>query len=242
MEYYYTPKDNIELDKMQLRLEGSEFRHLTKVLRKKTGDLLTITDGELNVYFCRISDVGRNNLSCKILERNYNLYEPEINIRLCISLLKNSSRLEFAIEKAVELGVKIIQPVVTEHTVNKSVFSKNKSERLNKIILSASCQSQRCFIPKLNSLLSLPELIETTKQYVNKIVMYEFSDSNGEIPIEDFADEILLLIGPEGGFSTKEISELKENNWIVKSLGKRKLRAETASIISIYSILNKLKL
>lgn len=241
MEYYYTKKANVDIERKELVISDFEFKHLTKVLRKKTGDKLTVTDGEYNIYYCEITKIEKTKLFCRILGSDNYLYEPEINITLYLSPLRNSARFEFAIEKSVELGVKTIQPVITEFTVNKNYFSGTKTDRLNKIIIGAMGQSQRCYLSKLENPISLNELINKTSNGKNKIVMYESSEDKSGITFDRSLKEVSLLIGPEGGFSNEEINLLNKNRWKVKSLGERKLRAETAVIVSIYELLNSLK-
>jgi 16S rRNA (uracil1498-N3)-methyltransferase len=177
MEYYFTPKENIDESKSLLIIDDFEYRHLAKVLRKKAGDLITITDGCRNIYHCEIENIDSRNITCRIINKDYNKFEPDTEIVLCISLLRNMDRLEFAIEKAVELGVYCIQPVITEFTVNKNILSNSKIKRIRKIIIGAMGQSQRCLLPELRSELKLNELIKSTHSETNKIVMYESTDS-----------------------------------------------------------------
>jgi 16S rRNA (uracil1498-N3)-methyltransferase len=236
MEYYYTPKENI--DKDFLYIKGDEYKHLAKVLRKKIGDKIEVTDGELNVYGCSIAEITKDYIKCEIIEKKYNVNEPELKIRLFIGQLRNPDRFEFAIEKAVELGVTEIYPVITQYVVSKEKLNETKLKRLSKIIISAMSQSQRCFLPVLHKSLSFDELLSVTKNDKEKIVMYEFSGADNRLDEKNDNGYIDLLIGPEGGFSETEIENLQSNGWKIKSLGERKLRAETAAIVSLYSILN----
>ena len=237
MEYYCISVEKINIETNEIIVEGDDYRHLSKVLRKKEGDTLVITDGKLNIYECRIILNDAKKIICRIEEKKYNLYEPEINVTLFTAPLKNISRFEFAMEKAVELGVKKIQPVLTEHTIVKNKFSKVKMERFGNIIKRATGQSQRCFLPELENVISFSEMIEITENKKNRIVMYEFSNDNEIILNDNSSDEYYLLIGPEGGFSKNEVNSLSEADWTFKSLGERKLRAETAAIVSLYKIL-----
>jgi len=240
MEYYFTKKINVNPEKSELIIDDFEYKHLVKVLRKSTGDEITITDGERNIYGCIIKRIEKNRIICTIEKTNYNLYELSVDIKLFLSPLRNLSRFEFAIEKAVELGVNSIHPVITEHTVNKNIFSSSKAERLRKIIIGAMGQSQRCLLPKLSEPVTFEKMIEETSFDENKIVMYEFSEDRSEIKLLDKSKGLLLMIGPEGGFSKSEISKLLINNWQVRSLGDRKIRAETAVIVSVFEIISKL--
>lgn len=239
MEYYFTKSENINLEKNEIVIDDFEFKHLVKVLRKKSGDKITLTDGKRNIYYCEITSIQKGKLLCQISGIEFNLYEPEVSVSLYLSLLRNFSRFEFAIEKAVELGVMSICPVITEHTVSKNILNISKIERLKKIIISAMGQSQRCVLPELQSTLTFKELLSKTGSKLNKIVMYESSDDCEKIDFSNNSNELSILIGPEGGFNENEISELRKNNWQVKSLGKRKLRAETAAIVSVFNFNSK---
>jgi 16S rRNA (uracil1498-N3)-methyltransferase len=237
MEYYYTPATNIDLKNNRLEIRDFEYKHLIKVLRKKTGDNIKITDGKRNIFDCRIVKISDDCAICEILGKEYNLYEPEINLKLFISPLRNNARFEFAIEKAVELGVSSIHPVVTEFSVVKSSFSNTKLDRYRKIIISAMGQSQRCVLPHFENAISFEDMIKDSKQSPNKVVMFEYADVSSKSFIDNSKKEISLFIGPEGGFSKREMDVLKQNNWQVHSLGERKIRSETAVIVSVFELL-----
>ncbi|MEP7146496.1 MAG: RsmE family RNA methyltransferase [bacterium] len=228
--------------KNKLIINNFEFKHLTKVLRKRAGDSLTVTDGERNIYQCKIIFVNKNEILCDIFSKEFNLYEAKTEVTLYLSPLKNSSRFEFAVEKAVELGVVSIKPVSTEHTFNINEFSRSKIERINKIIIGAMGQSQRCFLPEFHNLITFKDMLNYEKEKKNnKIVMYEFSDNISDHNFDGYENKVSLLIGPEGGFADEEIDLLKKNKWEIKSLGARKLRAETAAVVSVFDILSKFK-
>lgn len=237
MEYYYTPASNVDLKNKKLILEDFEHKHLVKVLRKKKGDEVKITDGQRNIFNCKIVKIADDSVICEILDVEHNLFEPDIKLKLFLAPLRNNSRFEYAIEKAVELGVDSIQPVITEFTVNKSSFSKSKLERYSKIIISAMGQSQRCFLPTFNNVITFDEMIKSTKNSPNKIVMYEYADTSSKSLVDKSKKEISLLIGPEGGFSKREMDVLIKNNWQIHSLGDRKIRSETAVIVSVFELL-----
>ncbi len=239
MEYYYTNPENIDEENGILTVSGQDSRHISRVLRKKTGDIITITDGCRNIYASRIVEINKDSVLCSILEKSYNLFEPEINLKLFAAPLRNQDRFEFLVEKAVELGVNEITPVITRNTVVKSGFSENKTERLRKIMIHAMGQSQRCFLPRLNESAELDHVIKMTAIFNNKIVFYEFAEPAAGFVKTDKDMDVCVLFGPEGGFDKKEIDLLVKNNWQVLSLGERKLRAETAVIIGIYEIINK---
>lgn len=239
MEYYFTGKENVRVNENELSIGDFEFRHIVKVLRRQRGDLIEVTDGERNIYECQISEIRKNEIVCKILKQKFNLYEPVINLTLCISPLRNPARFEFAVEKAVELGVNTVQPIITRFTINKNFFTIPKAERLKKIIIGAMGQSQRCYLPELKNAATLEEVVRNSEQLKNKIVMYEVFQKHSAIAIDKNSRDVLLMIGPEGGFSSDEINLLKENDWQTASLGERKLRAETAAIVAVHEMIKK---
>lgn len=239
MEYYYTEPQNVNKNSNTLLIQGFEYRHLVKVLRKKANDIIKITDGLRNIYECEIVSITKDTILCSILKTKYNLFEPNIKLRLFISPLRNSDRFEFLIEKAVELGVYEIQPVRTNNTIQKGDFTKARMERMQKIIIGAMGQSQRCHLPIISNTISLKEMLLNTENYENKYVYYEFAEEKrGIIRKLDKDENICIFTGPEGGFDKEEIDLLLSNNWQLRSLGERKLRAETAAIVSIFENLN----
>lgn len=240
MEYYVIDFDNSLIAEGKVTLSGHLYHHLAVVLRKKANDVIDLTDGYGNIYTCRINEIDKKSLYCELIKTEKNLYEPDIKVRLFISPLRNQSRFEFAVEKTVEIGVAEIIPVITKYTVSKSIFSDIKIKRLKNIIKSGAGQSQRCIVPDLKDTVTFSEMIELTNDSEYKIVMYEHSDAeqNKHLKIEN--KRVDLLVGPEGGFDSDEISLLRQNGWIVRSLGKRKFRAETAAIVSLFEIIKYL--
>ncbi len=176
---------------------------------------------------------------CRIKGKQENLYESDIKVRLYVSPLKNHDRFEYMIEKAVEIGVYEIQPVTVNRTVPKGSFSDSKMERMKKIIIGAMGQSQRCYLPKINNVINLEKLIKETNIFNTKYLYYEFADGNDALKRKLVAnDNICILIGPEGGFEKEEINKLLDSGWQLRSLGKRKLRAETAAVVSVFENIN----
>lgn len=239
MEYYYTEPENVNIESKLLSIEGYEYRHVVKVLRKKQDDIINITDGLRNIYVCKIVNILRDSVLCEIIESKYNLNEPKVKLRLFVSPLRNNDRFEFLIEKAVELGVYEIQPVISKYTIQQAAFSKTKMERMQKIIISAMGQSQRCYLPAIHNTMTLNDMIFKSEKYINRIVYYEYAEfKEGIITKLDNDENICIFTGPEGGFDRSEIQQLIKNGWQVRSLGERKLRTETAAIISVFENLN----
>ncbi len=237
MEYYFVQERNVDLHNGLLVIDDFEFKHLAKVLRKNAGDRIIVTDGRKNIYHCLIVEIKKTEILCKIENREFDLNEPGISVTVYLSLLRNISRYEFAIEKLVELGAVAIVPLITDFTIGKNKLSDSKIERIKKIMIGAMGQSQRCVLPELKDAVTFEEMIRNTGNEVNKIAMYEMSDDEKQIHLNKQSRNVIVLIGPEGGFSRNEVERLKLSGWISKSLGKRKLRAETAAVVSVFQII-----
>lgn len=238
MEYYVIDNSNSILENSSIILKDDLYKHLAIVLRKKNGDNVEITDGKGNIFECTIVKIDKYNVYCDIISRKFGLYEPDIKVRLFLSLLRNQNRFEFAVEKSVEVGVMEIVPVITKYTVPQIKFSESRYKRLLKIIKSAAGQSQRCILPVLHQVVQFSDMIDLTKENPVKIVMYEHlkKEENKHFKIQN--KKVDLLIGPEGGFDRNEIKILDEQGWIKRSLGNRKVRSETAAIVSLFEIIN----
>jgi len=231
MEHYYTNKKYISEN--DLVIIDEEAHHLKNVLRKKIGDEIFVTDGERNLYKTHISGIEKDKILCHIEEKYYDLNEPKRKIHLYLALIKNPSRFEFAIEKAVEIGVNEITPLITEHVINKKTI---KLERWQSIALSAMKQSQRCYLPIINAPLLFENAVQNCKTTLNMLAD-EKEDSKTSFSL--LSDDISLFIGPEGGFSDEEVESARKNGIQIISLGKRKLRSETAAIIGVSKLIDK---
>jgi 16S rRNA (uracil1498-N3)-methyltransferase len=230
MEYYYTPKQYIS--QSSLTVVDDEAKHLSRVLRKTTGEEIYVTDGEGNLFKTKINNIAKGVIECSITEKLFNVNEPEIKITLFQSLIKNPDRFEFAIEKSVELGVYAVQPVISENTINKTT---NKAERWQSIALSAMKQSQRCHLPKINEPIGFKDTIASAQGL--KLIADEKPADNSfsllSIKQRGINGEVSLFIGPEGGFSNDEIAFAVSNGFEILNLGPRKYRSETAAVLSV---------
>jgi 16S rRNA (uracil1498-N3)-methyltransferase len=232
MEHYYTPK--IYISASSLIIIDDEAKHLARSLRKKSGEEINVTDGEGNLYRCKIDKISKDRIDCNILSKSFGLSEPEIKVTLYQSLLKNPDRFEFAIEKSVELGVNMIQPIITEHVINKE---REKTERWQAIALAAMKQSQRSFMPTVQKPVSFDEAVKNCKDGI-KLIAHE-KDCElliGDCGIKESAN-VAFFIGPEGGFSDAEINLALESGFKLITLGKRKYRSETAAVAALSLIL-----
>ena len=225
IELYFCSVVNFE--EQIFLLEQDEFRHATKVMRNKIGNKIFASDGRGKIFEGMIEDINKDNLKSKII-KTYEYEDTLKRFTFCIPNLKNPERLKFALEKCTELGITRFILFNSNHTVSKGF----NLERLNKIVLSAMKQSLRAFLPKFEVVNSIKGL----NIFGNEIVLF---DQIGQTKLSDYKfDEhknYFMIFGTEGGFSEKEISELKPT--IILKLTENRLRAETA-IVTAASIIS----
>ena len=231
MELFYTSPENITLSAARMVIDGDEFHHLARVLRKKTGDTILVTDGAGSRCEVRIVDIGKKSLEGEILDHAV-LERPNTSVTVALSLLKAPQRFELFLEKATELGVSTIIPMITARTVSQPT-SERVQGRLNRwrtIVLSAARQSKRYYLPQLAEPLSFRQ-VTALNGYDLKLIPYEVSDAAPKVHCA--GKNTLFLIGGEGGFSEKEVEDARRAGFSEISLGKTILRAETAGIFAV---------
>ncbi|XWN35846.1 MAG: RsmE family RNA methyltransferase [Balneola sp.] len=223
MNFFYAPSENWKDDRSEIEIIGQEAIHISKVLRNKIGDLITVLDGAGSSSKCEIIDISKKSVQLKVLETNSEK-EPAIKKILAFGTIKKRDRLEFAIEKAVELDAWEICVFDADH----SERSRLNEERLQTQIVSAFKQSGRFYLPELVIKRSLDEVLEQYKEH--SILMAYLGEGETDTPSELKDPENLLLVGPEGGFSKREADLAKRKGAQFISLGKNRLRAETAVV------------
>jgi 16S rRNA (uracil1498-N3)-methyltransferase len=228
MEYFYTPPDNIASD--TLTIEGDEFAHLTHVMRKKVGDAIRVVDGCGNVFDVVIEEIRRREARCAIRARQRRLNEPRRDVTLAVALLKNGAKFDVLVEKCTELGVNAIIPLVTERTLPRHA----RSERWQKLALAAMKQSMRCVLPKVHEACTLQAFLASVAADGLKLLPHEKVDSPSVREVLDSSgtQSVFICIGPEGGFSDDEVELARSAGFRPATLGSRRLRTETAAIVS----------
>ena len=202
-------------------------KHITRSFRKNIGDLIRITNGEGVLCEAEIVEKGKNN---KVKVTSRIIHEPDkLSIHVAISPLKNISRFEWFVEKATELGISQITPVISRYSEKKKI---NK-ERLERIITSSIKQSNQFFLPKLNPVTTFSSFILNNDE---EKIMANLRTEN-KLKKELFTNNsICIIIGPEGGFSDEEINLAKEKKINEITLGNNRLRSETAAIYLISAL------
>ena len=231
MELFYTSRENIAFNSARLVIEGDEFHHLARVLRKKTGDNILVTDGNGLRCDVRILDIGKKSLEGEILGHAV-VEPPKTGVTVALSLLKAPQRFELFLEKATELGVTTIIPMITARTVSQPTSERvqGRLSRWRTIVLSAARQSKRYYLPQLVEPLSFKQ-VTSLEGYDLKLIPYEVSD---EAPrVHCAGKNSLFLIGGEGGFTENEVQDARKAEFLEVSLGKTILRAETAGIFAV---------
>lgn len=212
--------------------------HLVNVLRLKIDDFFTVSDNSGNLFKCKIDKINKKNLTYEIMETSF-FDKPEIEISLIQGVTKFDT-FEEILDKATQLGVTKIYPVFTDFcNISKDIYLK-KQERFNKILKTASEQSQRVFLPELMPICSFEEVIEKLNNETT-IVCYE----KATIPLKNIlrkveVKKLNVFIGPEGGFSEKEISFFNSKQYPLVSISQNILRAETAVITAVSNIFYEL--
>ncbi|OYU67590.1 MAG: 16S rRNA (uracil(1498)-N(3))-methyltransferase [Cytophagaceae bacterium BCCC1] len=226
---FYSP----EIEKSKC-LDSVDSLHAVKVLRKKQGDIIQVTDGIGGWYRCSISDP--NPKACKLdiidFEKDYKAPKRRIFVGICPT--KNADRIEYFIEKSVEIGISGIFFIKTQHTYPKKI----NIERFKKIAISGMKQSLKAYMPEMNEMVSFNSFLKESSRFSQKMIAH-LDDQATEITKTDLNAELLILIGPEGDFSKEELKMAKENNFKTVTLGENRLRTETAGVVAV-SILNLL--
>lgn len=204
-------------------------KHVVQVLRMQNGQQLNLTDGRGNIFNASIIDDHKKRCTVKILSEKYQ--EPSgKKITIAISPVKNTSRFEWFLEKATEIGVNEIIPLICGRTEKQHV----RMERLRGILVSAMLQSQQCRLPLLHEPVRFEDLVMRQFENGKKYIAHCLPEGNKEslhLQISKSSNQ-LILIGPEGDFTTEEIDLALNNNFIPVALGETRLRTETAGVVA----------
>ncbi len=222
-------------------VDTDDVLHITKALRYREGDVITVCDGRKNDYICSILSLSKERIECDILERRANLAEPSIDLTLFLALPKGD-KADFVIQKSVELGASHIVLFESENSVAKAPRDERslskKLEKWRKTSLEAAKQCGRGIIPSVEGIFSFEEALDRASVSQYTLFLYE---KEGETSLADFdwerAEDVSLIVGPEGGFSEAEVLDAEESGACPVTLGKRILRLETAAVSAVAVIM-----
>ena len=229
MQLFYNPSltDSTE----NFTFDREESKHIVKVLRKREGDQLHVTNG-LGFIFTVEIVIGMDT-KCQVKIIKIEQQKPlNYQLHLAVAPTKMNDRYEWFLEKATEIGVTSITPIICEHSERKHI----KSDRFEKIIQSAMKQSLQSYCPMLNEAISFKEFIKLDRKGTLLIAHCEETNKKSLKEVISQKEELTLLIGPEGDFSESEIKLALENGYIPVTLGETRLRTETAAIVACHSV------
>ncbi len=245
MQQYFV---NFSNNDQYVKITGDDFHHIKNVMRMKIKDTIYVSNGQV-VYYAVIKDIDQDNILVELQYEVKNKSELDIQVTIAQGMPK-ASKFETVIQKATELGVHELIPVLSERSLIKidNKTEEKKIIRFNKIAKNAAEQSHRIEIPKVENFMKLNELINYSHSFDHKWVAYEASSKNEQYNLYRFIQRIkkdeslLIFIGPEGGISETEMSHLRKHQFEVISLGNRILRTETAPLFVMSAIIYELEL
>ena len=213
-------------------LSEEESQHAVKVLRLQVGEVITVVDGTGGFYNAKIINPHPKHCTLEITSTILEYGKRDYRLHIAIAPTKNIERIEWFIEKATEIGIDEITPVICRFSERKII----KAERLDKIIVSASKQSVKAYFPKLNPLCTFDELL---KQYSASqlFIAHCYEEEKKQLQKEIVkSSDVLILIGPEGDFSKEEVQKAISVGFIPVSLGNSRLRTETAGVVACHTV------
>lgn len=229
MQLFYTTA----VENGHIQLTEEEARHVA-VLRKKVGDKLQVLDGKGNIFNTELFKVGKHECQLVILSVRQ-MPASRVEVSIGIAPTKNIDRFEWFLEKATEIGVNQIYPLLCKHSERDSI----RLDRLSKILVSAMKQSKHYFLPNLHEMMSLEQYLnqmqptETTQRF---IAHCEDTPKATLAKNYEKGKNVIILIGPEGDFNTSEIQDATNAGYEPVSLGNYRLRTETAGIVACHTI------
>lgn len=232
MQLFFTPDLNPSLENFILSEEES--KHAIRVLRMDAGDRLHLIDGRGGLYEAQIIDPHPKRTVLVILNVEENFNKPQYHLHIAVGPTKNIDRIEWFLEKATEVGIQEITPIICEHSERKEV----KLDRLNKVIVAAMKQSLKAYLPKLNPPVSFKQFLkDIPKKGIQKVIAHCVDAEKQYLDqLLAPAQHYIILIGPEGDFSTEEIDLALENGFDPISLGDARLRTETAALAACLEV------
>ena len=219
-----------EINDNKVIFSDDEKKHLTKVLRKQEGDIISVIDGKGYLYSTKINSLDKNSSLVEIIKKEKKKKKHNYHLHIGIAPTKNITRFEWFLEKATEIGIDEITPIIC----NRSERKKINIQRCNRILISSIKQSLKFYKPKLNVPSNFSDFIKE-KLEGDKLIAHCLKTEKNKINKSNLK-KYTILIGPEGDFTENEISLALKNGFKAATLGKSRLRTETAGIIATHSV------
>ncbi|MFC4721907.1 16S rRNA (uracil(1498)-N(3))-methyltransferase [Geojedonia litorea] len=229
MQLFFNPE--IKEDTSLVTFSKEESRHMVKVLRKSIGDELDLTNGQGWLFKAELVSADLKHCSAKIISKNKQV-KHNYNLHLAVAPTKMNDRYEWFLEKATEIGIDSITPIICDNSERKVI----KADRFEKILQSAMKQSLNCYLPKLNEPINFKDFM--SQKFTGQTFIAHCEELNRKSLKHELKPQtdITILIGPEGDFSVKEIQMAIDNQFIPVTLGNTRLRTETAAVVACHSV------
>ncbi len=230
MQLFFHP--NVVEEDQQIVFPRDESKHIVKVLRKKEGDILHVTNGNGYLFISELNLITPQQCIAKVIEVKKE-ETPKYYLHMAVAPTKMNDRYEWFLEKATEIGVMEITPIICDHSERKVV----KLDRFERVLQSAMKQSLHFTLPKINQPVRFSEFVTDTPEGTKYIAHCEDELEKRSLKNSlNLGEKSIVLIGPEGDFSSEEIALAKQNSWKPVSLGSTRLRTETAAIVACHTV------
>lgn len=227
MHLFYTPNINSDLH----CLDPEESKHCTKVLRLQKGDPIVLIDGKGGFYECVISQPDQKKCKVEVVNKILDYQKPGFKLHIAVAPTKNIDRLEWFLEKATEIGISEITPLLCRYSERKVV----KLDRMERIVVAAMKQSQKAYLPTINELTSITDFLAEERDGYKAIAhCYELDKQT--LKSSYGGGDVTILIGPEGDFSEDEVALAIQKGYLPVSLGDSRLRTETAAVVACHTV------
>ncbi|MCX6200392.1 MAG: RsmE family RNA methyltransferase [Bacteroidetes bacterium] len=234
MNIFYCPLANLD---EYSALDETESRHIANVLRKREGEELFVFDGRGNLFDARIQSISKNEVMVHVVRLRQKDESNKPKLHIAIAPPKNIERFEWFVEKATEIGVNEITPLLCKHSERKEL----RADRIEKILLGACKQSLKLTLPVLNPVLKVEEFLARQKNTAQKYIAYCDEKAVHLKNAYQGNFDAVIMIGPEGDFNKEEVLLAAKHEFETVSLGKSRLRLETAGIFaaSVFNLANE---
>jgi 16S rRNA (uracil1498-N3)-methyltransferase len=238
LPYFYCEPKNVK--SRTVLLVDDEAHHAAHVMRHRIGDTIYASDGRGLVYEAKIGRISDTAVEAKILKKRRKQNEPVCSMTVAQGVLKGS-RMDYAVEKLTELGVKTIVPFVSERSTALAAEGAEKLNRWRRITIAALKQSERSVLPTVSDVIQFQDVLELAKKHDLFLLAWEGEKKRRVAQVDaKGASSVLTAVGPEGGFTEQEVESARGAGAELLSLGRTKLRSETASVVLSALVLERM--